>query len=1063
MDDGGDSSDDDNRGSDDERDLDDMDPDEREEYMLFRGPTKKRRQRTRDQDIYGVWEDEANDRRGSQRQRVKPGKDSGISFVTAQSKASIPKQNESDDESDNDDDESSSSSSSSSERTAEKRSDAEDIDKMDIDQDSNVDDSDDSEEREQRQPRNRDEDNEDEDEDANQGHQGLGMTGGMAGLGLGFSTASSSTNPSVDQEQDETNRPALNGSSQSTTKGRAGIGAQSYSTNSSTTFQQQRGGQGGLGLGWADSSIPTEFGTSRKPQTQRPQPTLQQQQPKTSLSADNNDAKPAPSVPLSKDFAKFEKLNKGIGLKYLEKMGYVPGHGLGKDGRGIVEPIDVKLRPQKMGLGHRGFDERTEAIKRQQAEKKARGEMSESSEDEESKDKKKEKKEGARSEAWKKGQKKKKKTTYKTANDIIQEQQELLERQGTILPTSNTQSKIIDMTGPQAKELADISEATHAAATKHREGPLMELRYNVGLLVAEAETDLVRLTKAMKIEEQSAKRASEEAAALKAKINADAKLISSMKLMKQFVQEMYKIGTELLATTAKNSMDPSGKAPLTFEGVEAAFGGMFAKFETEFYVEYLQFRLDAFVVASISPLLKRLVLEWDPLVTPDFGVKTFAKWRKLLRVSGYSQSKKSFSANSESRMSFGDSGKSASRQMTPYESMLYTIWLPKIRQALNNRWDAHDPDPAIALVEAWFPSTCASQISIKDGIPTILDPTSPHIIPPWLYLNIITQLVLPKIRNAIDNWDPRKDPIPIHTWLFPWLPVLDDRFQEIFDLIRRKFAISLSRWQAKDPSALRMVQPWLEVFPDSIKTTFINKTILPELIRTIRMEFTVNPASQDNEPLTWVLTWQPYITPSNFSHLLETEFFPKWLRVLHAWLKSSNRDYEEISNWYMAWKTFWPADVVSLPGVGSQFKVGLDLMNRAIQIEGTNLDLGPCPEVKPWAYSEEKERYQESKKSGAAKLAGLPELMRRKEVESSFKDLLERMAADRNMVMVPAPQKATETGKPVFRLVVGGVESKGGLFLYVDDGVVYVYGGGGKWEPMAVDEVFVAATKASKP
>ncbi|KAH9252809.1 hypothetical protein BASA81_009214 [Batrachochytrium salamandrivorans] len=56
-----------------------------------------------------------------------------------------------------------------------------------------------------------------------------------------------------------------------------------------------------------------------------------------------------------KDFAKFERYTKGFGSKMLAKMGYVPGKGLGSGGEGITAPIDVKLRPSGMGLGHGGF------------------------------------------------------------------------------------------------------------------------------------------------------------------------------------------------------------------------------------------------------------------------------------------------------------------------------------------------------------------------------------------------------------------------------------------------------------------------------------------------------------------------------------------------------------------------------------------------------------------------------------------------------------------------------------------------------------------------------------
>ncbi|KAJ7957728.1 G-patch domain-containing protein [Quillaja saponaria] len=57
------------------------------------------------------------------------------------------------------------------------------------------------------------------------------------------------------------------------------------------------------------------------------------------------------SVTSSANMGSFEVHTKGFGSKMMAKMGYMEGGGLGKDGQGMAEPIEVIQRPKSLGLG----------------------------------------------------------------------------------------------------------------------------------------------------------------------------------------------------------------------------------------------------------------------------------------------------------------------------------------------------------------------------------------------------------------------------------------------------------------------------------------------------------------------------------------------------------------------------------------------------------------------------------------------------------------------------------------------------------------------------------------
>eukprot|EP00262_Sarcandra_glabra_P019457 TRINITY_DN7338_c0_g2_i1.p1 TRINITY_DN7338_c0_g2~~TRINITY_DN7338_c0_g2_i1.p1 ORF type:complete len:345 (-),score=61.56 TRINITY_DN7338_c0_g2_i1:241-1275(-) len=71
----------------------------------------------------------------------------------------------------------------------------------------------------------------------------------------------------------------------------------------------------------------------------------------------------------------FEMHTKGFGSKMMAKMGFVEGGGLGKDGQGMLEPIEAIKRPKSLGLGVKFHEEgvRSESESKGSFEKHTKG------------------------------------------------------------------------------------------------------------------------------------------------------------------------------------------------------------------------------------------------------------------------------------------------------------------------------------------------------------------------------------------------------------------------------------------------------------------------------------------------------------------------------------------------------------------------------------------------------------------------------------------------------------------------------------------------------------------
>jgi tuftelin-interacting protein 11 len=138
----------------------------------------------------------------------------------------------------------------------------------------------------------------------------------------------------------------------------------------------------------------------------------------------------------------------------------------------------------------------------------------------------------------------------------------------------------------------------------------------------------------------------------------------------------------------------------------------------------------------------------------------------------------------------------------------------------SSEWNPREPDQLIDLIERWVP-----------------------YLPEWIIDNILDQLIYPILYREVDQWNPLTDSIPIHSWLHPWLPLMKDRLEPLYQPIRTKLAQALQNWQPSDSSAKAVLLPWQKVFKQGTWDAFMNKYIVPKLVSTMQ-QFVIDPRQQ---------------------------------------------------------------------------------------------------------------------------------------------------------------------------------------------------------------------------
>ncbi|WVQ81525.1 hypothetical protein IAT38_003649 [Cryptococcus sp. DSM 104549] len=851
------------------------------------------------------------------------------------------------------------------------------------------------------------------------------------GMGLGFQRAAA---PAAAAEQIEPPKIGGRGGIGSSSRGgKAGIGSSSREPVASSSTSGYDTPEGGLGSSSAPTNPIDDDDAPRHPSMPaafgRPPPSLTASSGTHHAQRSFKARAPSPSTtaaaPLdltAHERAHFSKIQGSWAAQLLAKQGWQAGKGLGaqEDGRAVPIEVGKVFRGQGIQSGMRTEDSKREA--RRQAIREGRP-VSDESEDEQPKKKghkgkgpkaPKEKKE-PQEQGWKKQKKVKVKVEHKTYEQLLAEAGDAAAGTGVGL--------VLDARGGELKEVQSLSSLSLSTWTPTSDAArLPELRHNLRLILDVAKGDVDALAREGKAVNERRRWALREEQISRAKVEETEKRASRLRQIQSLVETISTLATEQAA-----SPTPS-LAPLAES---------FNSLVNDYSDEYKLLGLDDVVVGAIGQILRDAFAEWQPFdVSADILLSSLKTWRKAYNLPKSDEDDAlALAVNGEGIEGQKQKQQNGDRVMTAWESLLWSLWLPKVRSSINNDWDPSRPNAAVHLLESWEP-----------------------ILPPFIRDNVLDQLVLPKVKTAVEQWDPKKAKLSgtaekssLASIVFPWLPLLAGRVEEVMELAKRRIRSVLHRWVPKDGVPEELIRWKKDVYSSSEWDKLMLQFVLTKLGTCLRDDFSVNPRKQDMVPLEeWVMPWHKLLRASMFAQLLEAEFFPKWLDILYIWLVQPAYKPNEVAAWFTWWKERFPQAVLDIRGIAHGFESGIRLMEEAVNLGPEAPSKLQKPVFQPLPPKSSSSKSSKSSRSGTS--APKPGPGAAPPGEITFRALAEEYATQNDLIFLPLGRSHATTGKPLFK-VSKGVDGRGGVTVYVGDNAVFALGEGGEWRAVSLEDM----------
>ncbi|KAL8443432.1 hypothetical protein Emed_006787 [Eimeria media] len=360
---------------------------------------------------------------------------------------------------------------------------------------------------------------------------------------------------------------------------------------------------------------------------------------------------------------------------------------------------------------------------------------------------------------------------------------------------------------------------------------------------------------------------------------------------------------------------------------------------------------------------------------------------------------------------------------------------------------------------------------LNSWAPLVSAETAVSLLEAWLPalpaaagLMLLQQPAAAQLRRSLETWDPLGSSSssisskPLQQWLLPFMSLLDRPVVEkdVLPPLQHKLVGVLSaHWKASDRSAVSLLSPWRSIFSSSAWSELLQQGVVPQLLERLQ-QLEIKPQQQDLTPLRDVLAWEALLPTELLARVLAAGFLPQWLQVLRLWVVAPAADPAELRLWYRSWQAVFPQALLQHPLLERGFVEGLKIIGGGPAAAAAKLQQ---PQQPPLPLPTPATAAAAAAAAAAAGVwpqqpqapAAAPPPTPEQNLQVSLLELLQGMAAEEGLVCRPKPGRV-ERGMQVYVI--------GRLSFFVEGSVIFAkHKSHEPWKPLTAKELLALATK----